>query len=185
MSLFQVYGLTALVEAATERTASPLIAPPSSSPYAPSAAVGEGVTRRKGDASAAGAAPLRSDGGLFWPPQGVLGWGCGGRSCLPAAAVAQFARAKPNPLGSIRAGRAGVSAPGGGWQGHQGRGDGRAPRWSPPGQFGALRVIGHGLIDAPLPPSIALNCAAQLPLGARVLAAGEPHCDCSSVYINY
>lgn len=104
LSLFQVYGLTALVEAATERTASPLIAPPSSSPYAPSAAVGESVTRRKGDASAAGAAPLRSDGGLFWPPQGVLGWGCGGRGACPRLRW-------PNLLGPspIRLGQSGLA----------------------------------------------------------------------------
>jgi hypothetical protein len=65
----------------------------------PSAAVGEGVTRRKGDASAAGAAPLRSDGGFFLAAAGRawlglwraerLARGCGGLICWGQT---QFAR---------------------------------------------------------------------------------------------
>lgn len=76
--------------------------------HQPPAAAVEGVTRRKGDASAAGAAPLRSDGGLFlaaaggaglrfWPAR-RLARGCGGLDRLVV----------------VRAGRAGAVGSGGG-----------------------------------------------------------------------
>jgi hypothetical protein len=171
-------AFSALVEAPSRSNSPPLIAPPSSNPYAP---------RRRGVRVSPGARAMRVRLGPHPCARMVV---CSGRrrECWAGVVVGGAACPRlrwPNSLGPIRAGRAGVSAPGGGWQGRQGRGDGWAQRWSPPWQFGAMRVIGHRLIDAPLPPSIVLNCAAQLPLGARVLAAGEARCDCSSVHINY